>query len=1837
MRTPAGQESLHDSPAISNDFFQGDIRRGLEQMRLRLLDLTSRNRLLNFRHTKKSSLRVVDELPDQLFGLLLDGKTVRFKAVPRPRGVRRPNSADDEWFGGDEDEPAGDAARPKYPTAKEQAAHLGINVDFELPSPSGVAGGDGRYNDRDIQTLHYPEDLEAILRSMGSAARLAIEETGTNMLYLVAGFLEWFESADSRQARLAPLLLLPVTLQREEPEVTTRTYRYALQYSGEDALTNVSLQERLRRDFGVELPELDDEDTPEGYFAKLQPLLRHDERWRVRRYMTLTLLSFGKLLMYRDLDPKNWPKGKGPAAHPRIREFFEGVQREGIAIAEEYRLDDPALRPRVPPVVDDADSSQHSALVDALEGRNLVIAGPPGTGKSQTITNLIAAALARGKRVLFVSEKLAALQVVRHRLDKLGLGAFCLELHSHKTQKRRLLDDIDARLQLHRQFRDPGALEGKLHLLEADRQALTEYVELVNQPYGRLGETLYDVIWATQRRRKGLRCDPAILEKIRVPGVQELSAQDVAGCRRTVDQYTTHLHEVLAVDQEVARHPWYGVSNAALTFMDERQLVDPLEDLLQAARVLSDLVREWNAKIGGEWLPSTPDEIRRTTDATKALPTDAGDIVRPLLPRLRDQKIQAKLKNFVQWVRRYRDTAERISALVGTVPAIGPADVNRAADLLSRAADLVPGASAVGDIADAASLADAAVQEIRAATGALQSVARWLETELLPTELGFRLATTAVEVISDCPWAELRYRHGGLEVEGATDVLTVAARDAEPLRAQRASLLKRFDLGVAPAIPELRQHLQTAANARWWSILSSRFRDMRRAYTAMVCDGKRPAREQIAKGWREVLDFALAKERFVSKHIYREVAGAHYDGLDTPWDALARVARWRAAALEALGYGGVEGRRLAAVLWGATPEQLKGLRDAEGTEQGLAAPLHLARQRVDESVPLFWPGRPRDPDQDIVLLASELACSAEGAAALSAELARLGVPATLRLGDREEFLRLLAELHSLQTLIDSATEIAEALDGGFRGAGTDLERVARTVMLYDTVMSAHVPVALRDWLLSPEVGERLPELQRARDALDVAREAYVACWSTVERVGKVVMSQWAGASDVGGAQLRDVVLRAERALASRDTLPGWLDYLRAKEAVAAAGFRDLVAFAESGALAPADLAPAFLYIVSNSMVEQAFQQHPYLARFSGLSHDQIRQRFARLDRETMELQRRRVAYLADQRPIPSGNGRGPVSTYTELHLLEREIDKQKRHIPIRQLVLRAGRALQALKPCFMMGPLSVAQYLAPAALEFDLVVMDEASQLKPEDALGAIARAQQVVVVGDRMQLPPTSFFDRIGDDEEDDSDDAAQSAQALSEAESILDVASITYKPTRMLRWHYRSRHGSLIAFSNREFYKNQLIAFPSPVAKSNALGVKLVHVRDGVYENRRNLIEARRVVATALRHMRERPNESLGIVTLNATQRELVESIFEQQLKSDPVAQRCVEGWIEGLEPFFIKNLENVQGDERDVIYISVTYGRSPSGHVYQRFGPINGPTGHRRLNVLFTRARRRVVVFASMLAEDIQAPPSSAWGVRALKGYLQFAQTGILEQASLSGREPDSDFEVEVAEALRSRGLETAAQVGVAGYYIDLAVKHPTKADTFILGIECDGKTYHSGVTARDRDRLRQSILEDLGWKIHRIWSTDWFKASSREIDRIVARVESLLAEERSTASVADPDTASAGTEELGGERAEASETEWQGEVEAQPLSEEEVRESLRQLRDEIDQALPAPDPQTGLLRDGMLDLLIRTKPRTKEDWLRKIPLDLRLDTDGPQLQGYLGRVLELMARFASTDRT
>ncbi|RYG58163.1 MAG: hypothetical protein EON56_00500 [Alphaproteobacteria bacterium] len=652
------------------------------------------------------------------------------------------------------------------------------------------------------------------------------------------------------------------------------------------------------------------------------------------------------------------------------------------------------------------------------------------------------------------------------------------------------------------------------------------------------------------------------------------------------------------------------------------------------------------------------------------------------------------------------------------------------------------------------------------------------------------------------------------------------------------------------------------------------------------------------------------------------------------------------------------------------------------------------------------------------------------------------------------------------------------------------------------------PSALGDALLSKDVHT----LERTtRDLVTQAAEsfhAYSAAMKRLESFGAIDWMEWGGTLTALDAKAR--LLEARE---GADRLVPWSKYLAAKTEATEHGLNALISRMESEGLPPQQLLPAFEFVFYRSLSKGILSSKRALGRFSGAGHEQIRKEFAALDKELIALTGAQYAAAINKAKKPSiGISTGRAGELTEMSLLVKETKKQKRHIPIRQLLSRAGHSLQELKPCFMMGPLSVAQYLEQGLLEFDLVIMDEASQLRPEDALGAVARGRQLVVVGDPKQLPPTNFFDRLMDGDDENADEAPAVMEGV---ESILGICEHLYRPVRTLRWHYRSKHESLIAFSNSQFYRGNLVVFPSPYRRNRKLGVNYRYVTDGEYLDRRNVPEAQRVVDAVIDHMLTSPSESLGVVTLNQTQRELIEDLLDKKSRNvaginEYLARHEDEGW-----KFFVKNLENVQGDERDVIFVSTTFGKPPNSHaVRQNFGPINRPDGWRRLNVLFTRARRRLDLFTSMLPSDVQTDGATSAGRRALHDYLEFARSGTLPASpTTSGvREADSDFELAVAEALMLRGYETEPQVGVAGYFLDLGVRSPNRRSEFLAGIECDGVTYHSSLSARDRDRIRQEVLESLGWRdrIIRVWSTDWFAdpkgQTQRLVDFLQARIDS-----------------------------------------------------------------------------------------------------------------------------------
>lgn len=1330
-------------------------------VRSRLVETGTRNRLVhvNRANSRGNVLNVVNEKSDEVFKLLAAGRTLKFKALGRDK----------------------------------------IDVDNEeihLVSADEVVGED-RHTDNILETRLGPDGLQKKLLKLHREAQTAEEESGVNLLYLGLGFLTWFEDANSKIPREAPLVLVPVELTRN-----AKTSTFDLKMRDDEFPTNLPLQQRLKGDFGIDLPELEVSETwsPSRYFDEVAEANSAQPRWSVDpNAIQLGFFSFSKLLMYRDLDVRSWPDGALTDHELTKGLLYEGFDNDPPLFGSDTRLDE-VLAPEDIFHVVDADASQATVIEEVRRGRNLVVQGPPGTGKSQTITNIIAAAVKDGKKVLFVAEKMAALSVVHDRLVKVGLRDVCLELHSRSANKKAVLTELAYTLNNGRAV--PGTPSPPQELKRI-RDRLNDLARELHLPIGSSGETGFSVL-GVQSRFLGLGTKPPAMDGA---PLAKISKNDLPGALDDARTYAT-----LSSSETQKRNPFDGCRNLSIQPVELSRLQFELE---QCSRLAEQLALAMQA------------------------------IILPLR---------------------------------GDLP-IAIASLEPLRDLLGRLHGLPQGGTHLAQ-------AFLSVPDLERLATDLQAAVKWREAKASGSE-------TFVEHAFEAPVAPLR----------------------------------------APLIDGANSFF-----ARWGS-----------AY----------------------------------RRSSRELAGLLR--LSLPKKADERV-------------------ELVDRLLAVDSQKRDWADDGE----------YLAKYLGDD-----WCGEQSDFAK---------------AASIVHWLARLKEsPVTLDLDEAVKLASSGSALRSLAADFQSSREAAESA----------IAALCETLEYHP-----------EDAGLDPAPRLSLREFASRFAAMANAGTRY-SDWSRISRLRDRLKSI--------GAE--SVATRIDAGQLDALSAPIELEFARSESLWK-------TAIAQSGPLRELALE----------------KRHELVAQFAALER-------ARLKDSVTSILAEHLAQL-------------PQGAMGEMKVVRGEIGKKRAHIALRRLFQTAGRAIQRIKPVLLMSPISVAQFLPPGTLDFDLLVIDEASQVRPEDALGAIARAKQIVVVGDKKQLPPSSFFDRLMSEEDEtqagrgDDEELLAGAAQLGSLESVLTLCEARGLGSRMLSWHYRSRDPSLIRVSNREFYEDGLILPPSPTQRDPAYGLRFTRVQ-GIYDRggrRDNRLEGEAIVARVAEHARQYPDLSLGIVTFSFAQRNVLTELLELARRTDDELDAFLrEGKSEDV---FVKNIENVQGDERDVILISVGYGPSvPGGKLSSMsFGPVNSEGGERRLNVLFTRARIRCEIFASFDPGDIDLSRASGEGPRVFKRFLEFAKTGDLQEHSPTGLEADSPFEQDVAEVVRSLGYLADPQVGSAGFRVDLGVRHPDRPGRYVMAIECDGATYHSALWARERDRLRQDVLESLGWRFHRIWSTDWFYQRAQEIDRL-----------------------------------------------------------------------------------------------------------------------------------------
>ncbi|MGH8260495.1 MAG: DUF4011 domain-containing protein, partial [Steroidobacteraceae bacterium] len=1611
-----------------------DIPDALRQLRKKLLDLSGRNRLLNFKHTPGRSLQSVEGGLQGLYDRLVE-------ATGRPRGLIRgvPEPPRSEWVLRD--------GRRIRPDVAPWAAGQKIPTSYDLPEVGG--------EEATFRALLYPDDLAKHCRKLEREANLAIEETGANMLFLVLGFLEYPEEAQSDRHFLAPLISIPVALSSSGRE-GERTFE--IEYTGDEVAANLSLHEKLSVDHGLELPSFDEaEGKLELYLAEVKRVIRTRPGFSVRRRVSLCLLSFTNMLLVRDLDPQNWPTVEGRnglADHDVVRQLFAGRADDGS---------DPVLHAPVHPVdeepgvhiplVFDADSSQHSALIDALHAkRNLVIEGPPGTGKSQTITNLIAACIAEGRTVLFVAEKLAALEVVKSRLAKAGLDPFVLELHSSKTSKKRVLEELKARLD--RRPRGSPDLERKLAKLHEQRQQLRRYIDLLQSvTRNAMGLTVHALIWRAERYRLRLTSEDFIRDPPPVEDASVLSAREF-DARHDVLRYLATQFTVIGCFDD--RAPFWGFYPESLVPGDAYRLRQLFAEALQwAAGFIPDA--ETIAALAGEAIGVSLESARAQLGVLETLgasiPTPApmhllsrlfaadstGAHVRELVER-----IGARLEH-------YRSLAIVVQAGLRNESEVTKEALDSLRDLERR----VTGWG--GALGTANELAETAGQLARHAEGlgrALIDLQAFCESRGIAfhaSREALHRFRTLCETAREIPESHWRLYHEGLADEEATPVLEGLEQRQQAWEASHRAHEEHLYLDALPAPEPLRDAILTLREGdRWYRFFERPWRQALALHRRLRKGRVKLRAEDRLADLEAIERYIRLRDQWRKDPGWQSVCRCTPDVERVPLEGYLAIARWHDAMRAALADLGA----VRAQLPGRSREEARRFRQAflEAASQLETACGHL---RVLETI---LPGLIAPPDgsslQWVLERAPEARIAMETA---SSVLAKLCSPETSVAACIAACAAAL-ERRAVTEELEHSASVRKLLADQYRGMATDVSGILKVIEWGQKVQAARLPAGLRGRLLAPDP---LSALNHARTHLGRVIEGLSRVTQfeqSLHQYGECDLSQWAGASPTEDLVrfANGVHARLLSAAHSADELVEWSRYVaRRREALA---FRDTHAFVaclESGYLQSEELEAAYGFAVLTSILRNIFREDPALRRFSGRLHEQVRREFQELDKQVIDLRGAAITNECLRRvSLPAGFHGTRVDERTEMALVNHLLPQQRPRVPVRQLLARAPVSVQQLKPCLMMGPHAVAQFLEPGRMTFDVIIMDEASQLSPAEAIGAVGRGRQLVVVGDPNQLPPTNFFKRQGQLDEEDEE------YTTTETESILDLCAASFRPPRRLLWHYRSRHHSLIAFSNQRFYENSLIICPSPYGKGRRLGIQATYLAHAIYENQTNLIEAQRVVDAVAEHIATRADESLGVVTLNIKQRDLIAELLEQRLAAMPDAEAFRKRWHEAREDLFVKNLETVQGDERDCIVISTTFGR-PRGvsKPRQNFGPISRQGGWRRLNVLFTRARNSIALFTSLQPEDIVIDGSTPKGTQALRAYLEYARSGVLELPTETGEEPESDFEVAVIHVLKSMDYEVTPQLGVSGFRIDIAVHHPDYPGAYLAAIECDGAQYHS----------------------------------------------------------------------------------------------------------------------------------------------------------------------------------
>ncbi len=1703
-----------------------------EQWERKLLDLGLRNRLINM-HLNSSIVPILCTSIEKLENRLSNKE--KFRILPKPTDYKKSEVKDDF----------------------ESISKLGnfrefINSEF------------------DNNVLHTPlteGELTKATKNLYKNAKLSLEENGANSLFLAVGLLKWCEQKKVTNFHYAPILLFPVNLIKK-----ASVSEYTLELREEEPQINISLMEKLKQDFGLTISGLDRlyEDESGIDVKKILGIARNgiknQKYWDVLESSYIGIFSFSSFVMWNDLHSRydvisqnkivkslieqkiSWNAYDENTEY--LRQDAEKIQvitnlkdevkeicinKNNDSLNEEGKEKQQTFLPI------SLDASQLAAVTEAAKGKSFILHGPPGTGKSQTITALIANALGNGQKVLFVAEKRASLEVVQERLTKIGLSAFCLEMHSNKTNKTTILEHLKQAEEV-KTKRTSLDFEAKCARLETIKSKLDSYAEELHKTHEN-GLSLYEAInnyekYSKYPDLKGLHFndpekidfneleqDYAIIDDLVSIGRKNGQIYNHPLSRVKLSSYTPQLKEEILNQCSIYEESIYDFYDDADEFANEINFGEindyvKCEELIDIAKNLSTLQnvnKEWgqienpnsyfeefikfcNKKIIEEKLKSELlkyfDEDFLDFDSSKYINTfnveDKSNLndIYTVLFTIKDHYKNHALTTFDA----LHLSSDNLIVINDTVH-----KQIKNVDCLLHIVNALK--SVEGHPLKNVNLADTSIltkQKMYSIVLSYKEILNQLSESLksISDECYFTNNKQIIEIVyllkewENVPKEFAKQKNISLYLSEIEKMCNAKIKsDSIKLNIDEKWNSQIYELNAENLFDEFNE-IENSGIITKLAKLNS-FKKKLSVYFKSELD-KNDIKNELSVLVEYQKEHELFEQLF-SK--YREDLGYLYSGESTNWKNIidfSHVVLQKAQQIDE--YLKNDSIRC---MYAGDNEFIPKVNEIISNYE-----LAVSKKKEFDEILCIFNSTDNWIEKDIELckfivenkkyvqdwITYNHVCLELSELNLEEVVAEISESKNVTLISREEAKFIISDLNHYQVVREENDILFNSYESVLENNKDD-DSIDWNIIKKKAEETKQILVNFDNTTPYKKYRTKYAgqeSLNKYFISLPLHKEKYEKEKDKFYKLLNIEKSNnldwYENEKDLCGNVSEQI-----------DNLRYWTILNKAIEEIKKDRLCVVVQNYMNG-ISHDDLLNAYKKSYFKSLVEVIISKSLVLSDFSGGVFEDDVNTFKKLDDEIKETNQK-IIYNNIVKNIPDLEKEASKSN--EVAILNKAIQNKGRGKSLRKLFSQLPTLITRICPCVLMSPLSVAQYLDPDSAQFDLIVFDEASQLQTCKAIGAIARAKNAIIVGDPKQMPPTNFF--IGNTYDEEHED-------IEDLESILDDCLAIKMPSKHLIWHYRSTHESLIAFSNSRFYENKLYTFPSFNDRESK--VKWVKVK-GTFERgkkRINLVEAKAIVEELKRRCNDSNlnEDSVGVVTFNSTQQDLIEDLIAEECDKN----KKFNSWVNREEDkaVFVKNLENIQGDERDVILFSICYGPDESGKISMNFGPLNKEGGWRRLNVAISRARKEMMVFTSLVPEQITLTKTE--GVAALREFLNFARSGHLNLENTEANvEKYYSFGIldSICDELSQKGYKCDKLIGHSDFRIDIGVINPENPEQYLIGILIDGPNYKSAENTRDREVAQTSILNHLGWNIFRLWSLDWWNDKAKVIKQIEDEIE------------------------------------------------------------------------------------------------------------------------------------